>query len=161
MMPSEKYSFNTEEKRGEQYPSGGSWTKQLELMRDSMASKYRNNPKRELFITIDDLVEKAQELMAGLKRLSEYKYPLDIRRGIRKEVIDEMAENEESMQVKAGSRTYFFDLKQTKDGKLFLVITESRFKGEGEERERNTIMVFPENAGEFADAVSKMTAKLG
>ena len=72
-----------------------------------------------------------------------------------------MAGNDDSMQVKAGGRTYFFDLKKTKDGKPFLVITESRFKGEGEERERNTIMVFPENAGEFSDAVSKMVAKLG
>ena len=161
MMQLEKSSFSTEEERGERYPSGKSWTKQLELMREGKASKSRNDPEREPFTTIDDLVEKARELMAGLKKLSEYKYPLDIRRGIRKEVVNNMAGNEESLQVKAGGRTYFFDLKETKDGKPFLVITESRFKGEGEERERNTIMVFPENAGEFADAVSRMTAKLG
>ena len=161
MMQSEKSSFNTEEKMGEPYPSGKSWTKQLELMREEKASKLRNDPKREPFITIDDLVEKARELMAGLKKLSESKYPLDIRRGIRKEVVEKMAGNEESMQVKAGGRTYFFDIKKTKDGKPFLVITESRFKGEGEERERNTIMIFPENAEEFSEAVSKMTVKLG
>ena len=86
---------------------------------------------------------------------------MDTRRVIRKEVKDNMAGNDDSMQVKAGGRTYFLDLKKTKDGKPFLVITESRFKGEGEERERNTIMVFPENADEFSDAVSKMVTKLG
>jgi hypothetical protein len=160
MMQSEKFSFNTENRRGAPSPSGKSWTKQLELMREGKASRLNSSLKREPFTTIDDLLEKARELMSGLKKLSESKYPLDIRRGIRKEVMGNMAGNEESMQVKAGGRTYFLDLKKTKDGKPFLVITESKFKGEGEERERNTIMIFPENAEEFSDAVSKMTAKL-
>jgi hypothetical protein len=40
------------------------------------------------------------------------------------------------------------------------MITESRFKGEGEERERSTIIVFQENAQEFAEAVSQMSEKL-
>jgi hypothetical protein len=71
-----------------------------------------------------------------------------------------MAGNEESMLVKAGSRTYFFDIKNTKEGKSYLVITESRFKGEGEDRERNAIMVFPENAKVFSDAVSQMVKNL-
>jgi hypothetical protein len=161
MMLSKNFSFGIEEERGEQSPSGKSWTKLSELMRGKKASKVRIKPKREPFITIDDLVKKAQELTAGLRVLGEYKYPLDIRRGIRKGVISNMTGKEETMQVKAGGRTYFLDLKKTKDDKPFLVITESRFKGEGEGRERNTIMVFPENAEEFSNAVSKMTAKLG
>ena len=71
-----------------------------------------------------------------------------------------MSNNEKSMQVKAGGRTYFFDIKKTREEKPFLLITESRFKGEGEERERNTIIVFPENANEFADAVSQMISEI-
>ena len=68
--------------------------------------------------------------------------------------------NEDSMTVKAGSKTYFFDIKQTKEGKPYLVITESRFKGEGKDRERNSIVVFQENAQEFAETVSEVTEKL-
>ena len=58
-----------------------------------------------------------------------------------------------SKTVKAGSKTYFFDIKETKEGKPYLLITESRFKGEGEERERSSIIVFQENAQEFTEAV--------
>ena len=39
--------------------------------------------------------------------------------------------NTANKTVKAGLTTYFFDIKETKGGKLYLVITESRFKGEG------------------------------
>ena len=57
--------------------------------------------------------------------------------------------------VKAGAKTYFLDLKKTKEGKPFLVITESRFKGEGEERERASIVVFPEHARDFVQALEE------
>jgi len=59
---------------------------------------------------------------------------------------------QESLSVKAGSRTYFFDVQKTKQGKPFLTITESRYKGPDEERERNTVTVFPEQMEEFAQA---------
>ena len=160
-MPSEKFSFSTEERRGGQSLVGKSWTRQSEIMLDGKASILRSDLKRETFTTLDDLIDKAQELMTGLRKLSKLRHPLEIRRGIGKEVESNMADNEESMQVKAGGRTYFFDLKKTREDKPFLVITESKFKGEGEERERNTIMIFPENAEEFSNAVSEMTAKLG
>jgi len=39
--------------------------------------------------------------------------------------------NTANKTVKAGSTTYFFNIKETQGGKLYLVITESRFKGEG------------------------------
>ena len=45
-----------------------------------------------------------------------------------------MADQTESKTVKAGSRTYFFDLRETKEGQPYLTITESRFKGEGKDR---------------------------
>ena len=44
-----------------------------------------------------------------------------------------MEEQMDSKKVKAGSSTYFFDVKKTKEDKPYLMITQSRFKGEGSE----------------------------
>ena len=124
-------------------------------------SKQNSDAAREPFVTIDDLLQQAEALTNGLRTLSEYRHPLDIRRGVgEREEVSDMPENPESKIVKAGARTYFFDIKQTKEDKPFLVITESRFKGEGEERERSSITVFPEQAEEFGQAVSEMTTRL-
>ena len=132
----------------------------LLLMPNDNVSRSGTDPNPEPFITIDDLLLKAQELLTGLKKLSEFKYPLDIRRGIRKGVKKRMNDNRQTKQIKGAGRTYFLDIEETKEGKPYLRITESR-KGEGDKFERNSINVFPEDAGEFAQAVSKMAAKLG
>lgn len=66
----------------------------------------------------------------------------------------------DSQMVKAGSKTYFFDLKKTRENKPYLVITESRFKGEGKERERVSMTVFPEQADEFLKATQEMINKI-
>ena len=71
-----------------------------------------------------------------------------------------MADQDDSRTVKAGSKTYFFDLKQTKEDKPYLVITESRFKGEDQDRERVSIVVFPDHAQEFLAATQEMVKKL-
>ena len=71
-----------------------------------------------------------------------------------------MQEGRESKQVRAGNRTYFIDVETSKEGKRYLRITESRFKGEDQERERSSIVIFPEEAGDFVSAVSEMAAKL-
>jgi hypothetical protein len=71
-----------------------------------------------------------------------------------------MADQNDSQIVKAGSKTYFFDLKETKEGQTFLTITESRFKGEGQERERISIAVFPDHAQDFLAATQAMIEKL-
>jgi hypothetical protein len=110
-----------------------------------------------LFPTIDDAREKAQELATILDELSKFKYPLDVRRGFRKGVKKNM--NDEKW-VKASSRTYFLDIKKTKEGKPYLRITESR-KGEEKRFNRNSINVFPEDADRFLEAVSQMTEQLG
>jgi hypothetical protein len=114
-------------------------------------------PDHEPFITIDDLKQLAQTLVAGLNRLGSYKYPLAVRKG--KGVI-KVATQDDSKTVKAGVKTYFFDIKETREGKRYLIITESRFKGEGSERERASIIVFPEHVKAFADTVSQMANKL-
>ena len=125
-------------------------------MQKERNSDQSSEQEREPFITIDDLVIKAEDLFVGLKKLSENRHPLDIRKGV-----EDMADqNEQSKTLKAGSKTYFFDIKKTKDEKPFLVITESRFKGEGKERERSTIIVFQDNAEDFARTVSEMISKI-
>ena len=95
----------------------------------------------------------------GLRKLSECKYPLDIRRAVRKGVKKSMQDDRQSRQIKGGGRTYFLDVEKTKEGKTYLRITESR-KGEGDKFERNSINVFPEDASVFAEAVSEMITKL-
>lgn len=125
----------------------------------------KSGNSREPFPTIDQALEIAQELENVLKKLGEQKHPLDVRKA-RKEVVRDMQakydnRDRESKQIKAGSRTYFIDVEKTKEGKRYLRITESRFKGEGSERERNSIAIFPEEAKEFADAIAEMVAKLG
>jgi hypothetical protein len=132
-------------------------------MPNNRVPKLEDEGSRQPFTTIDDLTQQAEALVGGLRRLGQYKYPLDIRRGIGKrgKGVKRMADSESSKTVKSGSKTYFFDIKETKEGKNYLVITESRFKGEGQDRERNSIVVFPEDADNFSAAVSEMTAKLG
>jgi hypothetical protein len=71
-----------------------------------------------------------------------------------------MSREPESKTVKAGGTTYFFDVKTAKDGKPYLAITSSRFKGEKSERERATIFVFPDHAQGFLAAVQEMIAQL-
>ena len=72
-----------------------------------------------------------------------------------------MEKKSTSKTIRAGAKTYFFDIKKTKHKKPYLTITESNFKGEGEDRERKMLIIFPENARKFADAVSLMVSKLG
>jgi hypothetical protein len=68
-----------------------------------------------------------------------------------------MENQKNSKTVKAGSSTYFFDQKVTKEGKPYLIITQSRYKGKGKERERSSIVIFPEHAKEFFDTLKSMT----
>ena len=129
------------------------------LMPNNKVSGSGSDPDCEPFITIDDLLHKAQELFSGLKKLSEYKHPLDVRRGIGKGVKQHMNDDRQSWQIKGSGRTYFLDVEKTKEGKSYLRITESR-KGKGDKFQRNSINVFPEDADEFAQAVSQMTSGL-
>lgn len=71
-----------------------------------------------------------------------------------------MSEKPATKTIKAGATTYFFDVKTAKDGKPYLAITASRFKGEDSERERSTIFVFQEQAQEFLATTQEMIAQL-
>ena len=107
------------------------------------------------FTTIDDIIRLSQDLYERLNKIGEYKYPLAVRKGV-----NVMLDKKDSRTVRAGSITYFFDVKQTKEDKPFLVITESRFKGEGENHERKSIVVFQDNIQEFSNAISEIAANL-
>ena len=133
---------------------------QPSLLRQGKKEPNSGSDINPAYTTIDDVIRLANELLVHLSKLGEYKHPLDVRRG-RKEVFKMVERDENSQTLKAGSKTYFFDVKETKDGKPYLVITESRFKGEGDERERSAIVVFQENAQEFAEAISQISKKLG
>ncbi len=109
------------------------------LMPKNLEVGSESSPTREPFTTIDDLIDKARELFTGLRKLGELKYPLDVRKGValkKRKGVGSMSGADESRTIKAGSKTYFFDIKESKEGRPYLVITESRFKGEGKDRER-------------------------
>ncbi len=71
-----------------------------------------------------------------------------------------MNESNDSASVRAGATTYFFDIKETKDGDPYLVITASRYMGEEKDRERSSIAVFPEHTQEFLESTQKIIEKL-
>jgi hypothetical protein len=132
-------------------------------MPKNAGSRLADNLCREPFTTIDDCIHLAQELATRLNELGDYKYPLGVRKGARlRKGVKRMREDKESVQIRAGSRTYFLDIAETAEGKRYLRITESRFKKDEQgTRERTSIVVFPEKVQEFATAVSEMAARVG
>lgn len=58
-----------------------------------------------------------------------------------------------SQSLRAGKRTYFFDVKSTKSGSLYLTITESkrRFGNDGEKAfyEKHKLFLYPEDFESF------------
>ena len=90
----------------------------------------REYPNSQAITTIDDVIRLSEELYTRLSKIGEYKHPLAVRRGVKF-----MVAQKGSKTIKAGATTYFLDIKHTRDSKPYLVITESRFKGEDQERE--------------------------
>lgn len=60
-----------------------------------------------------------------------------------------------SQIVKAGKRTYFFDVKTTRSNDYYLTITESKrkFKDEGYSYEKHKIFLYKEDFNKFASAL--------
>ena len=107
----------------------------------------------QTFTTIDDLISLSQELFTRLHQIGQYKYPLAVRKGVK-------PMEKPTKIVRAGAITYFLDIKKTRDNKPFLLITESRYKGNDEKRDRNTIVVFQDNVREFAQAITDLSASM-
>lgn len=61
-----------------------------------------------------------------------------------------------STKVKAGKRTYFFDVKSTRSNDYYLTITESkkRFKEDGFSYEKHKIFLYKEDFNKFIEALS-------
>lgn len=64
-----------------------------------------------------------------------------------------------SHQVMAGSRTYFFDVKETRNGTRYVVISESRRKGSSFDHSR--VMIFQEHIESFVEGFQKVLEFLG
>jgi hypothetical protein len=67
-------------------------------------------------------------------------------------------ENIFSRRVRAGKRTYFFDVKATKSVRdFYIVITESRRMSE-EKYEKHKIFLYKEDFSKFIEAIGETTA---
>lgn len=62
-----------------------------------------------------------------------------------------------SQRVKAGKRTYFFDVKSTRANDYFLTITESRRQpqGDGFTYEKHKMFVYKEDFNKFVEALQE------
>lgn len=59
------------------------------------------------------------------------------------------SEKVKTSMLRAGRRTIFFDVSKASNDKHYLKITESRFVGEGDEKVRNSLVLFPEDVVGF------------
>ena len=68
--------------------------------------------------------------------------------------MNEVGERREifSSRVRAGSRTYYFDVKKNSKNDNYLVISESKKVGDDNEKQRHRIMVFEEDIEKFSDS---------
>ncbi|MFV0291037.1 MAG: DUF3276 family protein [Mangrovibacterium sp.] len=72
----------------------------------------------------------------------------------------EFAKNESvnSSELRAGSRTYFFDVKETRSGEYYLTITESKKSKNGQDRnERHRIFLYREDMEAFLSHITEAT----
>ncbi len=61
------------------------------------------------------------------------------------------------MTLKCGKRTFFFDVKQARNGSNYLRITESLFMGEGQEHKKSAIVLFKEDIDVFAEMMKRVS----
>jgi hypothetical protein len=75
--------------------------------------------------------------------------------------VEEKKDNEKveiySQRVKAGKRTYFFDVKPTRSNDYYLTVTESKkkFKEDGFVYEKHKIFLYKEDFAKFVDALQQ------
>ncbi len=60
-----------------------------------------------------------------------------------------------SKKIRAGKRTYFFDVKATKGNDYFITITESKKRFEDGTFEKHKIFLYKEDFNKFFDALSE------
>ena len=60
-----------------------------------------------------------------------------------------------STRATSGKRTYFFNVKENRNGDVFLNIVESKKSGEREDFERHSLVVFREDLDEFTEGLGR------
>ena len=84
-----------------------------------------------------------------------------LKRNYKKRIVEEKFERENgeifSKRVKAGKRTYFFDVKSTRSDDYYLTITESKRKpkGDGFTFEKHKIFLYKEDFRKFVLALNE------
>lgn len=63
-------------------------------------------------------------------------------------------------KFRIGAKTFFFDVNSASNNKNYLKITESRFMGEGKDRVRNSVILFPEDIRDFQKNLKEMVVLL-
>lgn len=61
----------------------------------------------------------------------------------------------QSTHVRFGRRTYFFDINASQNNQKYLKITESKFLGEGKERQYNSFILFPDDLESFQKSLAE------
>ncbi len=77
--------------------------------------------------------------------------------------MDQKTSNSKSLKsamLKAGKRTYFFDIKLSINNRKYLKITESSFEGEGKDRKYNSFLLFPDQVQDFQTRLSEIAGDL-
>jgi hypothetical protein len=69
-------------------------------------------------------------------------------------------EKPEGIIISAGPRTYFVDVKEAKNGKKYLVLTESKKNTEGK-FDRQRVMVFSDHFKEIYEAMKQVAPQFG
>lgn len=64
-----------------------------------------------------------------------------------------------SANLKAGSKTYFFDVRAAKNGNQYITITDSSISKDGQ-KFRNTITVFQDQLQSFNQVFADMSTKV-
>lgn len=59
--------------------------------------------------------------------------------------------------LKGSSRSYFFDVKQAKNGNNFLKITESRFDKATKQSKRNSLLLFKDDLKGFIEKLNEIS----
>lgn len=65
-----------------------------------------------------------------------------------------------SEKLSAGGRTYFFDIKEAKSGRPYLLVTETRFDKRSGEMARSRLIFYPEVVGEYSKIFQDMVEQL-
>lgn len=58
--------------------------------------------------------------------------------------------------LKAGGRTFFFDVKEAKNGKNYLIITESRFHKDTKQSTRSSVFLFQDDIEKFKEILQEI-----